>query len=322
MTEQNNEWGQTFKYFRESRGFSLKEAAGDLCTPQYLGRFEKGAQKINIELLDDLIARLGINTTDFIMRLHTEFPSYADEMAEEVYNYIVTGEKTDKIWKKTEELYENYKETGLYLANYYQIFIKISYCNRHRIPYKSLLNADDYKKIDYLKDWILNLDEFYTFDYAVLDILMDPIPEQFTTDFLIHSFNTTLKQLSTISNASPMIHNAFSFLTTATGVLSSRGEYAIAQECVEKTYQLLLDTPMIAVLNPYFQIIMSFQETYNLLRQNKAEGMEKAHHIIRTLDNMISINPLPRIVNHKENFIREVLDLNQTGIELDLTGGQ
>ena len=62
-------WGENFKRFRESRGMSLKEAAGDFCTPQYLGRFEKGMQKINTELLDLLIGRLGVGVSIILCKL-------------------------------------------------------------------------------------------------------------------------------------------------------------------------------------------------------------------------------------------------------------
>ena len=315
-------WGENFKRFRESRGMSLKEAAGDFCTPQYLGRFEKGMQKINTELLDLLIGRLGVNMTDFITDLHSYNPSYSDKMAETVYAYIQNGEKADTIWKEIDHLYEHGKKDDLYLASYYVIFLKTMYHIQTNIPLENLLDQSDYEKVDYLKNRLLDLDELYTFDYAVLDILLDPIPDQFSTEYLLQIFNSTIKKLKIISNAAPMIHQAVSFLGTAIRILPTRGEYALAEDCVKKVYKLLNDTPMVAMINPYFQMIIAFQEAHNLLRQNKVEGIDKAHHIIRTLDHMIAINPLPRIVKHKEQFVRDTLLLNKTGLPIDLKGGE
>ena len=42
-------FGATFKYLREARGLSLKEAASDIVSPQFLSQFEKGDKGISLE---------------------------------------------------------------------------------------------------------------------------------------------------------------------------------------------------------------------------------------------------------------------------------
>ncbi|MGF0112909.1 helix-turn-helix domain-containing protein, partial [Streptococcus sp. SGI.013] len=49
MTETQGISGKVFKYLREKRGLSLKEAAADTVTPQFLGRFEKGQSSLSID---------------------------------------------------------------------------------------------------------------------------------------------------------------------------------------------------------------------------------------------------------------------------------
>ena len=44
-------FGATFKYLREARGLSLKEAASDIVSPQFLSQFEKEKKEFHLKTL-------------------------------------------------------------------------------------------------------------------------------------------------------------------------------------------------------------------------------------------------------------------------------
>ena len=52
-------FGATFKYLREARGLSLKEAASDIVSPQLLSQFEKGDKGISLENFAKLLIVIG-----------------------------------------------------------------------------------------------------------------------------------------------------------------------------------------------------------------------------------------------------------------------
>ena len=52
-------FGTTFKYLREARGLSLKEAASDIVSPQFLSQFEKGEKGISLENFAKLLIVIG-----------------------------------------------------------------------------------------------------------------------------------------------------------------------------------------------------------------------------------------------------------------------
>ncbi len=52
-------FGATFKYLREARGLSLKEAASDIVSPQFLSQFEKGYKGISLENFAKLLIVIG-----------------------------------------------------------------------------------------------------------------------------------------------------------------------------------------------------------------------------------------------------------------------
>ena len=52
-------FGATFKYLREARGLSLKEAASDIVSPQFLSQFEKEDKGISLENFAKLLIVIG-----------------------------------------------------------------------------------------------------------------------------------------------------------------------------------------------------------------------------------------------------------------------
>ena len=60
-------FGATFKYLREARGLSLKEAASDIVSPQFLSQFEKGDKGISLENFAKLLIVIGVEWNDFVV---------------------------------------------------------------------------------------------------------------------------------------------------------------------------------------------------------------------------------------------------------------
>ena len=60
-------FGATFKYLREARGLSLKEAASDIVSPQFLSQFVKGDKGISLENFAKLLIVIGVEWNDFVL---------------------------------------------------------------------------------------------------------------------------------------------------------------------------------------------------------------------------------------------------------------
>ena len=59
-------YGKAFRQLRLDRGYSLKEAAGNIISPQMLGVFEHGKSSISLNNFGRLLIRIGATWNDFL----------------------------------------------------------------------------------------------------------------------------------------------------------------------------------------------------------------------------------------------------------------
>ncbi|WP_233340667.1 helix-turn-helix domain-containing protein [Streptococcus sp. 121] len=65
-------YGKAFRKIRKERKVSLKEAAGDIISPQLLSQFELGKKNVSLSNFDQLLASVGISLLEFARVLELE----------------------------------------------------------------------------------------------------------------------------------------------------------------------------------------------------------------------------------------------------------
>lgn len=65
-------YGKAFRKIRKERKISLKEAAGDIISPQLLSQFELGKKNVSLSNFDQLLASVGISLLEFARVLELE----------------------------------------------------------------------------------------------------------------------------------------------------------------------------------------------------------------------------------------------------------
>lgn len=65
-------YGKVFRKIRKERKVSLKEAAGDIISPQLLSQFELGKKNVSLSNFDQLLDSVGISLLEFARVLELE----------------------------------------------------------------------------------------------------------------------------------------------------------------------------------------------------------------------------------------------------------
>lgn len=58
-------YGEIIQKIRQDRNMTLKEAAGDVITPNNLSRFEKGLSSIKVDTFFEILSRFNLDPEDF-----------------------------------------------------------------------------------------------------------------------------------------------------------------------------------------------------------------------------------------------------------------
>lgn len=66
MSQSVTSFGAAFRKLRQQRGYKLKEAAGDIVSPQFLSRFERDLASISVDKFSRLLVRIGASWNDFL----------------------------------------------------------------------------------------------------------------------------------------------------------------------------------------------------------------------------------------------------------------
>ena len=124
---------------------------------------------------------------------------------------------------------------------------------------------------------------------------------------------------SSLPLATNQTHMLVDVLRTIVKYYSENAYYDLAQQLIDKIELYRIKYCRIFVHTGYYLPLYPFMtikmyEVYNLLRQNKTEGIKLGHQIIQHLDTMKVLFPENEILSLKNSFIKEVKELNNTGI--------
>lgn len=292
-------FGEIIKQVREERGFTLKEAAGTAISPNNLSKFEKGITTIKVDTFFEILNNLRIydpyNVTMLIMRYQFQNPSLSEF---EKTRYKTPTKNLDFI--ETLGL-DTYLSDSIYILS-----LNVS---------KENLTDRDWTILNRAKTALFHLNYWLPQGYTLFSSLTRffDIPRE------------TLQQIS--KTAIGLLEEPFidikqqrDLLLTLSSIIrtySRNGHYQLAQNLVDKIELFRIKNFHYAkevLLDSFLHIKM--QECYNLLRQEKKEGIELATQILSYLDNRNSLFLDQTYFNHRDIFYQQVKMLNKTGIDL------
>lgn len=294
-------FGKTFKQLRESRGLSLKEAAGNVVSPQFLSRFEKEEKGISLENFSRLLIVLGIEWQDFATAYANnggdclEFPSI------EFSKHITNEEDIIRYMPEYEKLFDTYLTDNPLQGDMLLNAVKL----RH---YPTISKSEEtVKTIQPIINHLMDLETFNSVELQIYTYIVNHCP----MELVDHMSKQLLFMYKDSANTDTYIR-ILNCLTFTAKCFSEQGYYLKADELVKKIKS------MQTFERGYLAIPLMFLEVehiYNQFRWNKPEAISLAKNMFNYLESAKFIDQ-----NYYSNFIKAFTyhchRLNKTGIDL------
>lgn len=304
MTEKN--YGALYQRLRKDRGYTLKEAAGDTVTPQFLSRFEKGDSQIGVAKFHDILENIGCDYDDFSIKGYEEEPSEFYQMQLEVHRHVAMAQ-----YGKVLEILDDYTKTHK-ADDYGHISHRV--ITKHGMSQfigTSFLTKKDLAEKDYMIQRLTEIETWGKIEACVYTMLLT----EFGDDFIIYKAKRIQEELNSNDRLhfSQMGQFYLVALRTSIDTLSKRGYY---QEAERIAVDLLASLKASPQLNLYFweSLDICFHRACNRLRQNDPAGLDMAKQVFAILKNAGGLMPTPLIDVRRERFFKVITELNQTGI--------
>ena len=295
-------FGRILKQIREERGFTLKQAAGTAISPNNLSKFEKGETIVRADTFFKIFENLNIFTTEDIILVASMNTEESEQLVELTNDRTFSSETVDEVVEHV--------EVSQYILNFLHL-LNLT-LDKDGLTKKDWLVLEQIKSDLFAMDyWLPN--EYYIFGRltAFFDFDLRVYQQKEREAFELLSSNLPL--------ATNQTHMLVDVLRVIVKYYSENAYYDLAQQLIDrielyriKYCNLFVNSGRYLPLHPFLTIKM--YEVYNLLRQNKKEGIKLGIHIIKHLDTMRVLFPENEILSLKNSFIKEVKELNKTGI--------
>ncbi|HEM5985012.1 TPA: helix-turn-helix transcriptional regulator [Streptococcus suis] len=307
MTETHGVSGKVFKHLRENRGLSLKEAAADIVTPQFLGRFEKGQSSLSIDNFFPLLNNIGVNLEEWGNVYQELFPSEFTKRQIEVINLVHKEQYAQSVKLVNQPLDEN---IPYYWVVAHRVVTKVGAAN---MLGESFLTETDWKEIEFVKTKLIELEVWGKIEYNVYAQLL----VYFNDEFVLFKLKQLINNLKSGEDGGynhffQGIEYLFLVLKASLEHLSKKGYYDEVEECAKDIIGVMEVTPQ---LGTYFleAIDINMRRAYNLLRQDNVAGVELSQEIIQTLSQFQKLCNSFNVNKRQEHFFKNVTQLNKTG---------
>ncbi|WP_247949460.1 helix-turn-helix domain-containing protein [Streptococcus mitis] len=293
-------FGEIIKQIREERGFTLKEAAGTAISPNNLSKFEKGITTIKVDTYFKILENLKIYDANDMTMLMMRYQYQDPKFPEFEKTRFTTPTKVVELSK------------ALGFDTY---FSDLFYIQSLEIPRKKEnLTKEDWTILNRTKNTLFHLNYWLAQDYSVFNALIHYF--DFPTETLQQIAKTALALLKETFVDFIQKRMLLSTLLTIIRTYSRNGHYQLAQNLVDKidVYRIKELHSLKGVLQEAF-IQIKMQECYNLLRQDKKEGIELASQILAYLDSLNGLFLDQTISQLRDIFYQQVKMLNKTGID-------
>ena len=294
-------YGEIIQKIRQDRNMTLKEAAGDVITPNNLSRFEKGLSSIKVDTFFEILSRFNLDEIDYAEVLHIQ--NDGSQRVKQIINALSKNDRTKAI-----QILGKKSEWG-YIIEYYTL--KLGILNQENEMDK--LTPDQVEAINYLINYIFSLDTLYIRDFTIIEILLQFNIQSFELKFLEYLEKLILKGLED-SNNNEYFYRRYAM--TGLFLIRTYSRYGYYDKAEKLIYKLnIIITQEFACEFAIFPLfLLKMYEVYNLLRQDNPKAIERANTVIHYMDAQNDLFPLAYLFETKNMFIQDVQRLNKTGI--------
>lgn len=283
-------FGPHFKRWRERRGYSLKEAAGDIVSPQFLSQFEKERKSITIDKLSRLLIAIGVDIADFMM-------TYKGARIEKFnldYQQAVSDPKG------------YLKELLPYYADNPETLDLLSYCLEQMAQSKVLsltpakpLPTHRIEQLLELPDW--NLLELETIFILVEQEKLTKSQVEQITQIVLHLLEESITGTDMGGSHIVNIYNQLTLLTYLVRQLSRFHNYDQTLTTISRTRKLVKSIYSTDLMFLTILVRFDITEVYTWLRMGELTKAQKGYHrVMNYLNATITYDANPQIT---ESFI-------------------
>ena len=294
-------YGEIIQKIRQDRNMTLKEAAGDVITPNNLSRFEKGLSSIKVDTFFEILSRFNLDEIDYAEVLNIQ--NDGSQRVKQILNALSKNDRTKAI-----QILGKKSDWGN-IIEYYTL--KLGILNQENEMDK--LTPDQVEAINYLINYIFSLDTLYIRDFTIIEILLQFNIQSFELKFLEYLEKLILKGLEDSNNDEYFYRR---YAMTGLFLIRTYSRYGYYDKAEKLIYKLnIIITQEFACEFAIFPLfLLKMYEVYNLLRQDNPKAIERANTVIHYMDAQNDLFPLAYLFETKNIFIQDVQRLNKTGI--------
>ena len=294
-------YGEIIQKIRQDRNMTLKEAAGDVITPNNLSRFEKGLSSIKVDTFFEILSRFNLDEIDYAEVLHIQ--NDGSQRVKQIINALSKNDRTKAI-----QILGKKSEWGN-IIEYYTL--KLGILNQENEMDK--LTPDQVEAINYLINYIFSLDTLYIRDFTIIEILLQFNIQSFELKFFEYLEKLIIKGLEDSNNDEYFYRR---YAMTGLFLIRTYSRYGYYDKAEKLIYKLnIIITQEFACEFAIFPLfLLKMYEVYNLLRQDNPKAIERANTVIHYMDAQNDLFPLAYLFETKNMFIQDVQRLNKTGI--------
>lgn len=298
MVQNRHPFGSHFRFWRERRGLSLKEAAGDIISIQHLSQFELGKKNISITTLSRLLVSIGVDWIDFMTNYRGERVDYA-------FTLLDSKPQSSHITRLKQEL-DGYYDDNPILKEMFLVS-QLGIDNSSEVEGATLPS-----NAQHLIDSVSEQKFLNAIENDVYAIYQNYFPLSFVLAYKDMKLERLTEDMEMRDLTS--IHNDILALATTVVYLSNNGYYIECQKLIDvlrerykqSSYMFFSDF-LIA------QVLLEAQQVYLYLRQDKPEAFPKAREVIEIFEQIYKFTGDSYIVKRKTDFLRTFNLLNTSG---------
>lgn len=301
---ESKHFGEIVYKIRQDRNMSLKEAAGDAITPNNLSRFEKGLATVKVDTFFEILSRFNLDAEDYVEVLHIQ--DGRSQRSKQILNALSQNDRM-----KARQILGKKSEWGNIIEYY---MLKLFILNQEKENTIDKLTPDEEEAVNYLLNYIFNIDTLYLRDLTIIEILLMFKIQFFELKFLEYIEKLIMKGLEDSKDITDLSYRRYTITGTILVRTYSRyGYYDKAENLIYKL-KIIMSKEFHNPYSVYNLFHLSMFEVYNLLRQNNPKGIKQANTVIHYMDAQNDLFPLAKIFETKNLFVQEVKRLNKTGI--------
>lgn len=295
-------YGQAFRQLRLDRGYSLKEAAGNIISPQMLGVFEHGKSGISLNNFGRLLIRIGATWNDFFRYYNGESILKELSLSDEILVKINNGHYYDG-FKLVESSFEGDYSDNPILETVY----KLSYQSYFQTLSLTSRLTDD--ELEIVLNYLNRIDTWGIFEYSVLSFILADCPYEmvkYRSDKILDAMANNKK--SFLSSKKEDI----AILIHMIGYFSRKAYFKDANKLIAELENILKSPSYNHLYTEKFNF--KFYQAMNFLRQNNPKGLEIARDCIHFLEAFEALDNSNASAIDKNKILSAVSVLNKTGI--------